>query len=86
MIMDADIPGMNISRIDLKHIVYERFMELSEQESDERASALTDEELEDIAYAFSVEFFEVNEGLFAKLLWEAFQSWENYDKKKDGIL
>ncbi len=71
---DTEIPGMYISREDMKLIVYEGLLKLSCQEAKKKSEELTDKELDDIAYAFSEEFFDVNEGLFAKLLREAYKN------------
>jgi len=70
---EAEIPGMYISREDMRFVVYERYMHLPEEESKRRASELTDKQLEDIAWSFSEEFFDGHEGLFATILVSAFQ-------------
>jgi hypothetical protein len=74
---EAEIQGMYISREDMQLIVYGRYMQLSEEESEKRASELTDEQLDDIAWSFAEEFFDEREGLFATILVSAFQRLED---------
>jgi maleate cis-trans isomerase len=74
MTWEAEIPGMYISRTDMQLIIYEGLLKLSCREAKKKSEELTERQLNDIAYAFSEEFFDANEGLFAKLLKEAYKN------------
>ena len=65
------IPGMYISREDMELIFYQWHLKLDDDEAHEKSLKLTDEQMKDIAYAFSEEFFDRREGLFRYILVDA---------------
>jgi hypothetical protein len=76
------IPGMFISREDMDLIFYRCHLKLSDEEAAKKSRELTDEQMDDIAYAFSEEFFDRREGLFRYILIDAV----NYLRENDTIL
>lgn len=76
------IPGMFISREDMELIYYRGHLKLSDEESYNKSRELTDEQLDDIAYAFSEEFFDRRDGLFRYILIDAVK----YLKENDTVL
>ena len=90
MVDNIQIPGMSLSRKDVQITIYERFRKMSENDAIDKAKALTDKQLQDIAYAFSEEFFSVRDGLFAEILNDAVTFVENEEQMakemlKDGM-
>ena len=76
------IPGMYISREDMELIFYQWHLKLDDDEAHEKSLKLTDGQMEDIAYAFSEEFFDRRDGLFRYILIDAVK----YLKENDTVL
>lgn len=76
------IPGMFISREDMELIYCRHHLKLDDDEAHKKSVELTDEQMDDIAYAFSEEFFDRRDGLFRSILIDAV----NYLKENDTIL
>jgi|WetSurMetagenome_2_1015567.scaffolds.fasta_scaffold17521_16 hypothetical protein len=76
------IPGMFISREDMELIYYRSHLKLDDEEAAKKSRELTDEQMDDIAYAFSEEFFDRRDGLFRYILIDAV----NFLKENDTVL
>jgi hypothetical protein len=81
--IDFLIPGMSLDRSDIAVLIYNKKRGLSEEESSVKASALTDNQMQHIAEQFSDYFFLDNEGLFMRILNDAVEEVEDYDKEAD---
>jgi|WetSurMetagenome_2_1015567.scaffolds.fasta_scaffold36274_5 hypothetical protein len=66
------IPGAIITREDVALIIFMRLKKIGLDEAREKADALTDTQMEEIAEAWSQVFFEKHDGLFARVLEESY--------------
>lgn len=77
------IPGMSLDRSDIEILIYQKKRGLSEKEASAKANALTDNQMQHIADQFSDYFFYDNEDLFRKILNDAVEEVEDYEKEVD---
>jgi hypothetical protein len=81
MVTDFVIPGMSLTREDIFMLVYrDRY---SPEEAEAKANALTDNQMFHIIEQFADYFFLDNEGLFRKILHDAVQEVEEYEREVD---
>ena len=79
--IDFLIPGMSLDRSDIAVLIYHKKRGLSDEEASIKSRALTDNQMQHIADQFSDYFFLDNEGLFVKILNDAVEEVEDYEKE-----